>query len=467
LPTFANGGISRDGRTITYHLVPTARWSDGVPLTSADVLFTWQQLMNPANNVVSRNGYDRIERIETPDAQTVRIVLRAPYPPALFLFRDLIMGAIVPKHILSGHADLNRAPFNQHPIGSGPYVLRTWNHGSDMSFDANPTYFRGAPKIPHVFVRFLTDQNTLVSALRTHDIDLYYQVSLAQMQRIRTFPDLRIATTSSLNWEHLNFNTAVAPLNERSVRVALCYAVDEDAIFAKIYHGLGREAPTHFNPDFGWGDPSIRPYPFDLAKANAILDAAGWKRGDDGVRQKNGVRLAFSISTVAGVKQREAIEVFLQNAWRAAGAEVTVKNYPAALFFAPAPAGGMLLGGKTDVALFTYDDSWPDPDDSSYASPAEIPPHGQNASFFRNDEVARLEQAGLATYDVAKRRAIYARISRILIDEVPEYVLDFLPAIDASNDDLHGVEPAPIGSDLWNVATWTIAPANASPNAPR
>jgi peptide/nickel transport system substrate-binding protein len=460
LPTFANGGISRDGRTITYHLMPNVRWSDGAPLTSADVRFTWQQIMKPANNTVSRDGYDRIERIDTPDPTTVRIVLRAPYPPAVFLFRDLNQGSILPKHILDGTANINTTPFNQRPVGSGPYLLSSWSHGSEMRFDANPAYFRGAPKIAHVVVKFVPDQNTLVAELSTHDVDLYYDVSLQQIERVRAFPNITIATTSSLHWEHLAFNTTHPPLDERAVRVALCRAFDEDAIYAKIYHSLGREAPTHFNPDSGWGDPTIRPYPYDPRKAAAGLDAAGWKLGPDGIRVKGGQRLAFSISSITGVKQRESIELFLQSAWHAIGADVSVKNYPAPIFFAPAAAGGLLYGGKTDVDLYTSLDSWPDPDDSIYISPDDTPPNGQNVSFYRNPEIARLERAGLSTYDPAARKAVYRRISRILIEDVPEYVLDFLPEIDASNDDLHGVKPAPIGSDLWNIADWTISPAH-------
>jgi peptide/nickel transport system substrate-binding protein len=459
LPTFANGGISRDGRTITYHLMPNVRWSDGVPLTSADVRFTWQQIMKPANNAISRDGYDRIVRIDTPDRTTVRIVMNAPYPPALFLFRDLALGAILPKHILDGTANINNVPFNQSPIGSGPYILRGWSHGSEMRFDANPTYFRGAPKIAHVVVKFVPDQNTLVAELSTHDVDLYYDVSLQQIERVRAFADLTIATTSTLHWEHLVFNTTHPPLGERAVRVALCRAIDEAAIFAKIYHSLGRVAPTHFNPDFGWGDPAIRPYPYDPRKAAAELDAAGWKPGSDGIRVKGGQRLEFSISSITGIKQRESIELFLQSAWHAIGAEVSVKNYPAAIFFAPGAAGGMLYGGKTDVDLYASLDTRPDPDDSNDISPNSTPPNGQNTSFYRDPEIARLEQAGLSTFDPATRRAVYRRISHILIDEVPEYVLDFLPEIDASNDDLHGVTPVPIGSDLWNIADWTISPA--------
>jgi ABC-type transport system substrate-binding protein len=116
----------------------------------------------------------------------------------------------------------------------------------------------------------------------------------------------------------------------------------------------------------------------------------------------------------------------------------------------------MLYGGKTDVSLFTWENVTPDPNDVNYISPDEFPPKGQNVTFYRNLEIGQLQRAGLATYDVPKRRVIYRRIQRILIAEVPEYVLDFLPEITASNVDLQGVRPEPIGSDLWNIADWSF-----------
>ena len=148
--------------------------------------------------------------------------------------------------------------------------------------------------------------------------------------------------------------------------------------------------------------------------------------------------------------------MLLQSDWHAIGANVTVKNAPAATLFAPAAAGGLISGGKTDVALFTWANNTPDPDDETYISPKSIPPFGQNDSFFASDAIARAQAAGLATYDVARRREAYARIAHILIDNVPEYVLDWLPETAAYNTDLHGVLPVPVGSDLWNIATWTL-----------
>lgn len=456
VPSRANGGISADGKTLTYHLVHNARWQDGVPLTADDVVFTFTAIMNPSNNVPTRIGYDRIAAIEEPDPFTVRIRLRTPYAPALYLFKNLSQGAIMPKHLLARTVDVNTVPFNTSPVGSGPYRLTGWAHGNEMTFDANPEYFRGVPKIKHVVWRFIRDQNTLLQQLRTHEIDLAFDVPAYAVREVRAMDGVRVATTSTLHWEHLAFNVRHPPLDERAVRLALCYAMDEPAIFAKIYHGLGSPGPTDQNPDYGWSDPRVAYYPHDPKKAAALLERAGWTVGSDGVRTKGGKPLAFSISTVAGVKAREAIEVMLQSEWRDVGVQLTIKNYPAQILFAPAAAGGMLYGGKTDATIFTWANATPDPDDESYIGPDRLPPAGQNVTFFVDPRIGRDQEAALRIYDPAKRKPLYLDIQRIILASVPEYTFNWLPEIDAANVDLRGLRPVPVGSDFWNIADWSL-----------
>jgi peptide/nickel transport system substrate-binding protein len=456
VPTLANGGISRDGRTFTYHLMPNARWHDGVPVTAADVIYTWRQIMNPQNNTITRSGYDRIVAMDAPDPHTVRVHLRAPYALAQYLFAAGSIGSILPEHLLRRYATLNQTDFDRNPVGSGPYIFRSWSHGSEMRFDANPHYFRGTPKIPHVVLKFIPDQNTMVSALRSHDVDLYYLVSTLQAPSVRTIPFTTFAETPSMNYEHLTFNTARPPLDDVRVRRALCYAFDEARVFRTVYHSLGGQNPTSFGPGMLGYDPSIHYYPYDPAKAAALLDAAGWKLGPDGIRMKNGVPFTFAISTSAGNKLREELEVILQNAWTAVGAQVTVKNYPASTFFAPKEEDGPLYSGRTDVSIYTDTHTAPDPDDESNFAPDQLPPAGQNTSFFRSAEAGRLIAAGLASYDPAVRAPIYRRLGRLQIDEVPMYTLQWEPQITSANIDLHGVEPNAVDSDLWNVASWTF-----------
>jgi peptide/nickel transport system substrate-binding protein len=388
----------------------------------------------------------------------VRVHLRGPFAPAIYLFANGSIGSIVPKHLLGHYTSLNRTDADAHPIGSGPYIFKSWTHGGEMRFDANPNYFRTVPKIAHVVVKFIPDQNTMVNALRAHDIDLYYLVSTAQAPTVKTIPDTTFAQTASLNYEHLTFNTARPPLDDVRVRVALAHALDADAVFQKVYHGLGGRGPTHYGPDLLGYDPSLHYYAFDPKRAGTLLDAAGWKLGADGIRAKNGKPLAIAISSVTGNKLREEMEVLLQRYWHAIGIDASVKNYPAASLFAPFSEGGPLYAGKLDVAIYTSSRSWPDPDDVNTMSPDRLPPAGQNTSRFKNAELGRLLEAGLASYDPTVRAPIYRRAAKIMLDYVPEYTMSLEPQIMAANDNLHGFLPNPVGSDLWNVQDWTLSP---------
>lgn len=457
IPTQQNGGISRDGKTITYHLVKNAHWQDGVLLTSADVIYTWQQIMNPANNVVSRTGYDKITAIDAPDPFTVVIHLRAPYEPVRWLFVSGAIGSIIPKHIFGRYASLNQNANAPLAMGSGPYILKSWNRGAEMQFDANSKYFGGAPKIPHVIVRFITDQNTLILALRTHVVDVIYFISPLQAATARAIPGTRFVSVASNFYTHLTFNTARGPLSDKYVRLALCNALDESIIFHSIYHGLGGQGPTHFSPTSLGFDPSIKYYSYNPAKAAALLKADGWQLARNGVRYKAGRPLSFSMSTVSGVKDREEIEVLLQSEWKAIGAAVTVKNFAAQMFFAPASEGGPLYSGTTDVTIFTSSAS-PDTNDEPVIAPWNVSPAGQNVSRFRNAEIGRLEVLGVETYDPSARARIYHQIGRILIDDVPDYVLVWMPQIAVFNDNIKNVRPTPSASDLWNIHDWEISP---------
>ncbi len=456
LPTLANGGISKDGKTLTYHLMPNVKWQDGEPFTAADVVFTWHQIMNPKNNTVDREGYDRITSIDTPDPLTLKVHLSTPYAPSVYLFANGSIGSIVPKHLLEHYDSLNRTDADTHPVGTGAFVFKSWTHGGEMHFDANPAYFRGAPKVAHIVVKFIPDQNTMVNALRAHDIDLYFLVSTLQADVVRAIPDTTFATKPSTYYEHLTFNTQRAPLDDRNVRVALCYAFDPDEVFAKIYHHLGGRGPTSFPPTLIGYDPSIHYYPYDPKKAGALLDAAGWHLGADGFRAKDGKRLSFALSSVAGNKLREGLEVVLQRYWRAVGADVAVKNMAASTFFAPMNEGGPLYGGKTDVAIYTSSHDYPDPDVTNALAPDKLPPAGQNTSRFVNAELGRLFEAALRSYDPAVRAALYRRAGRIEVDNVPDYILSWEPSTTSANSDLHNVKPNPVGSDLWNANEWVI-----------
>ena len=457
VPTLANGDISRDGRTVTYHLVRNARWHDGVPVTSDDVKFTFQAIMDERNNVPSRLGYDEIARIDTPDTHTVVVRLRRLWSPLVeTVFADNIQGAIVPAHLLRGVPDLNRAAFNVAPVGSGPYRFVAWNHGSDITFEANATYFRGAPNIPRIVIRFIPEDNVLATNIRTGEVDFVNLLEPAPYAQLGTVPGWSPALGRSLGWEHLTFNTATGPLRDVRVRRALCAGFDVGDVFTKIVHGIGQLGEGLQNPSSPWYARDLRPCRFDPAAAAKLLDAAGWRAGPGGMRSRAGKPLQIEFGTVAGIVDRGQAQVLLQQRWKEIGVDTQVRTYLPSLFFAPSQTGGILLGGKFDVALSAYFLPSLDPEREAFISSTSIPPHGNNAAFWNDARVTALERSGAGTYDTATRKRAYDEIQHIIAREVPYVTMRWRGTVAMHKNELTGIEPPLVGSTYWNVDRWSF-----------
>ena len=457
VPTLANGDISHDGRTVTYHLVHDARWHDGVPLTSDDVKFTFEAIMDKRNNVASRVGYDEVARVDAPDKYTVVLRLKRVWAPIVeTVFADNIQGAIVPAHILRGAPDFNRAAFNVAPVGSGPYRFVSWHHGSDMTFEANATYFRGAPKIPRIVLRFIPEDNVLATNIRTGEVDFVNLLEPAPYSQLGTVPGWSPALGRSLGWEHLTLNTRAGPLSDARVRRALCAGFDVGDVFAKIVHGIGQLGAGLQNPSSPWYARDLRPCRFDPQAAAKLLDAAGWRAGPGGMRSRDGKPLQIDFATVSGIVDRAQAQVLLQQRWKEIGVDTQVRSYLPSLFFAPSQTGGILLGGKFDVALSAYFLPSLDPERETFTSSTSIPPAGDNSAFWNNARVTALERSGAGTYDMGARRRAYDEIQHIVSREVPYITMRWRGTVAMHRVELTGVEPPLVGSTYWNVNEWTF-----------
>jgi len=456
IPSQRNGGISGDGKTITYHLRPGMRFSDGAPLTSDDVVFTFNQVMNAHNNVPFHFPYDQALSVTAPDPRTVVVRLREPSAPFVStFFRCGVQGVILPKHLLAGKPDLNRDPFNVNPVGSGPYRVVRYEVNSTLEMAPNPYWFGGKPGLEHITYRIIPSENTLLIALRTHDIDFYFSAPEQQYRELREMRDISVSALPSAQFEMLAFNARREPFSDPRIRRAAAKAID--------WIGLARN--TYLNVDLpDWGDIFPRswaytaapdPNAYDPAAARALLSSAGWEPGPDGIRQKDGKRLEVELRTVAGVMVRENAEVVIQQQLHAAGFDVEVHNAPANMLFAPFGAGGLLATGKFDLGIYAWTKN-PDPDDSDTAGPGYVPPHGANYTGVQDAQLGELEHEGNLTYDRARRKAVYARLERRFGEILPTHTIVWRATINAWNDDLHGVRPAPALSDFWNVGTWTI-----------
>lgn len=457
VPSLENHGISADGLTITYHLRRGVLFSDGVALTSADVKYTWQQIMNPNNNLPYRYPYDVVASIDTPDAATVVVHLKHPLASFIGNFmRNGNVGSILPEHLLRSYADLNRIAFNTHPVGSGPFIVKKWEPGVLLDLTPNPHYWRGPPRLHEVRYQIIPSQNTLLTSVRGHDVDLYYDAPEVQYSTLKSLAGIRVTAVPNMTFEHLDFNCRRYPLSDVRVRQAIAYAIDWRKLANDVYFGLDVPGMADI-PPLSWAyDQNVQPYPHDPAKARALLANAGWTPGPGGTMQRAGQSLQLSIATVSGVTSRAKAEELMQQDLRAIGIELEIHNYPADILFATYGSNGVLARGRFDLALFAWEYTVPDPDNTLTIGPDQLPPTGENYTFFADRDIGVWQKAAQRYYRREQRRPYYVEIQQRIHDAVPIHTIVWRSNIDAVNTDLKNFKPAPAVSDFWNSYEWQI-----------
>ncbi|HEY4441158.1 MAG TPA: peptide ABC transporter substrate-binding protein [Candidatus Elarobacter sp.] len=441
VPTQANGGVSRDGKTITYHLRRNAKWSDGVPFTAEDVAFSIATVRNPANNELTHSGFEYITAVRTPDPYTVVIRLNRPYSGFYVNFFSSAGGnpCVLPKHILGGLKTINDAPYNTLPIGIGPFKYASWKRADNITLVPDPLYFGRKPKLQKVIFKIIPDRNTVLTQLSTHEIDLWLPVPAAYSDRISTLGDVKVLKQSSYLYNHFDFELEHPVVGDLAVRQALRLAMDRATILQKIRHGVGILQETPFGP----GNPlaiDVPRIPFDLQAANDTLERAGWKRGPDGVRVKNGRRLEFTIAIGTGLPDTDAIVEQLRLSWGRIGARFEVKHYPSPLYFGAYAAGGILYAGKFDVAFYAWLTS-PNGDLSNILGCDRFPPKGQNVPRWCDRAADAAMRRQLATYDPKAQLAASRIVQESIVRDVPTIVTDVREDLFAYNDDLKNFHP--------------------------
>jgi peptide/nickel transport system substrate-binding protein len=456
VPTLRNGGISRDGLTITYHLRHGVRWQDGVPFTSKDVKFTWQAMVNPNNNVNTTVGYADIKSVDTPSDDVVVFHLKqkfAPFVNTIFAESDNPI-CIVPAHLLAKFHDINRIPFNEQPVGTGPFKVARWVRGDHIELVANPDYWRGKPKLNSIIVRMIPDENTELNALRSHDIDFMLEPSPNLYLTLKTIPGVKVVLDQSPQALWMLMNTTRPPLDDVRVRQAIAYAVDKQALVDKFTGGSAKIAWSD-QPSYSWAyNPNVTQYPHSAAKARALLAQAGWTIGADGIARKGGKPLELQISYNSENATRRLAAVEIQANLKDAGIAAQVKSYPGNLYFATYGQGGILSTAKYDLAV----SGWVagiDPDDHSLYSCDQLPPAGTNYTHYCSKEMDADQRAALGSYDEQQRKAAYLRIQELIAKDQPTDYLWFASFPQAINPAFQGFAPNPI-NESWNAWQWSI-----------
>jgi len=452
IPTLQNGGVSRDGLTVTYKLRPGVTWHDGSPFTADDVKFTWQIIMNSKINIVSRDGYDKIKAIDTPDKYTVVVRFKEYYVAHLSLF-----SVILPKHILEAVDDINKASFNRSPIGTGPFKFKEWRLAESVVLGANSAYFRGKPNLDTITYKVIPDSNIMLIQLKAGEVDIVSNVAFAQLDQIKDIAGMQAIVTPNMIWEHLDFNLDNALFQDVRVRQAVALGIDKQALIANVLKSAASPALGDQSP-LSWGyNPGAKQEVRDVNAARELLIQAGWKLGDDGVFVRDGRKLAFSLAFPTGNKSREIVASVIGQQLKEVGITVELKPIDSKLFF-----DDVLKKRGFETALYAWV-AGIDPNDENLWHSKKIPSQsngydGQNYPGWRNAEIDALTEQGIHTIDIQGRKQIYFRIQDIMVQERPVVPLYFRSNIDAVKSSVINYRSNPTSAgNLWNAWQWGFA----------
>lgn len=450
IPTRRNGGLSADGRTIRYRLRSGVKWSDGIAVTSSDVLFTLRAILDPRNPVRSHEGYDLIDRAESPNALTVVLHLRRAWAPAVMTYFSYGFSPqfVLPAHVLRSQAPLDRAAFNAAPtVGDGPYSFLSWRRGEDLRFTANRRYWRGAPSVAALDLRIVPDPSTNLLLLQSGVID-WNLLAPAQIAIVQHNSQLAFLNVPTAVVAGLAFNTARPPLDDVRVRRALAMSIDRQAISRKITLGL-YPVTDMIQPRFSWAfDPAVRQPGYDPTQADRLLDDAGWRRAANGMRRRGDTALHLTYvafpESATGVRVATAVQAAL----RERGIDLTIKAVSNAQLFLPRT--GVLATGAFDLAYVPWT-MGADPDDS-----AVLTCNGaSNYMRWCDRRVERLENAALRATDTSVRKRLYGAVARIVAEQVPVLYLFNAHYVYAYRKRLHGFAPNAF-VPTWNAYWWRL-----------
>jgi peptide/nickel transport system substrate-binding protein len=461
MPSLDNGGISADGKTLTLKLREDLVWSDGTPLTADDFIFTYNMIISPKNAVSGVSPYDKLDKIEAPDPQTVVMTFKDPYAPWV----GTLWHGILPKHILQAVFDkdgtLDKAEWSRTPtVGCGPFVFTEWESGSFARFTANEKYWTGRPKLDEIFVRFVPDDASQIAALKTGDGDLGTFFAYSDMPDLEKAGVTLIKTFSGYNegiYFLLDPNKTHPALLDVKVRQAIAYATNRQKLTEDLLLGKTAPAATMWD-NTPYVDPSITPYAYDVEKAKALLDEAGWVDSNgDGTRDKDGTELALTYGTTTR-EIRQDTQAVLQQELAEVGIKVELQNFDSDIYFAGYGEGGPAATGQLDIFEYSTVTQFPDPDTYDFLC-TEIPsaekPAGTNWEGWCDPDLDALFQKQTSEVDFATRQQTFYQISKMIYDKV--YWLGFWQDPDwfgisarLLNVKLSGATP------FYNIAEWDL-----------
>jgi peptide/nickel transport system substrate-binding protein len=402
---------SSDGLTYTFHLHPGVKWSDGQPFTADDVVFTFDAVLDAKTKTPYRSRLANVRSYSATGPQTFTVTLKQV--DCTFLSQAALI-PIVPKHVLATSKDINTDEFGlSRPIGTGPFMFKEWTKDDHLTLVADPTYWRGRPKLGQWVRKIVKDQNVSVAQLKTGEID-YGQVNPEAIDALKTESGLSVQLVDGGTQVQIAYNLARPLFEDKRVRQALTYAIDRDALMRAVLFGYGKVIDSPILRTSWAFDPKTPKAPYDVNAAKKLLADAGWSPNAQGILAKDGQPLRFTIITRTGAKAIESIPTIAQDMWKKIGVDAQVQLLQVNAF-----NDRVQRQHDFDAAVYSTV-AGTDPDPSATWSSKEYP-NGQNYVRYANPTVDRiLEQArSVPGCDQRVRARLYAQFQQAIADDAP------------------------------------------------
>lgn len=443
--------VSADQKTITFKLKPHLKWADGMPLTSADVLWTWQTVIDEKTRSPYASDFQLVKKAEALDALTFSITYQQAYAPALDSWAGL---HILPKHLLQGQ-DIHTTAFARKPVGSNYYQLDQWKTGENIQLSRNPSAVLGPANIDHLVTRIIPDSSAQFLELMAGNIDSMALDPIKYARIIPARPALKqqLALYKELgnSYTYMGFNLKRKPYDDVRVRQAINYAIDKQEIIDGVYLGLGIDIASPYKPGTRWSNPDLKPYPYDLKKAKALLKEAGFIDSDgDGILERDGKPFRFEILTNQN-KEREKTAVLIQRRLKDVGIQANIRAIEWASFISR-----FIKTGDFDVVILGWGLGL-DPDQFNIWHSSQQAPGQFNFIGYNNPNVDQLLELGRTELNPDKRQKIYHAFAKALLADSPIVYLSAGYGLSAIHKRIKGIDsPAPPAGVGWNSYDWFI-----------
>ncbi|WP_199173222.1 peptide ABC transporter substrate-binding protein [Pollutimonas subterranea] len=454
VPSQENGGLSADGLQWRVKLRDDVKWHDGAPLTAEDVKFTLELIVDPNFRSWRTAGHNLVHDIAVVSPTELTWRMKEPFAPYLSFLTETF---IVPKHVLEREADKNAAAFNQAPIGTGAFKWGSRVAGDHINLVANTSYHGEGPYIEQLVFKYIPDLTVLYTQFKSGDIDLVGRqyITPDNYAEAKTLKNRVVQLQPAPAVEQIYLNLERPVFKDLAVRQAIYAAIDKQSIIDALYYGLPEPVESYMPRGSIYYNKDLPKHEFSLENAVKLLDDAGWVKGRDGIRAKDGVRLAFTNSTTTGNHLREQMQQFVQQTLKEIGIEMTISNLPAAViwgdFWTLSQFDSVVVGINYLVGA--------DPDvfNRFHSGATRVKGgRGSNTAQYSNPRVDQLLEEGARSFDQARRIEIYKEIQATVRADLPFLPLFSENSVQGWKSDIKGVvSNSNTRSESWNAAGWS------------